>query len=87
MVHGRFLIAALLPISAGVSGLVGQSPSPAEGGEQSVTLSEAIRLSERVQPAVVRAAAGVQTAGAQRRSAWGAFLPTVSANSSASLTP
>ena len=47
-----------------------------------VTLADALRLAERVQPDVVRAAAGVRTAGAQRRNAWGAFLPTLSANSS-----
>lgn len=72
-----------------LSGLI---PGPAEAqslprtepGKRSVTLAEAIRLSERVQPDVVRAAAGVRTAGAQRRNAWGAFLPTVSATSSAS---
>jgi outer membrane protein len=75
MVHRRFMIAAVLEMSAGISGLAGQ---------QSVTLAEAIRLSERAQPDVIRAAAGVRTAGAQRRSAWGAFLPTVSAGSSAS---
>jgi outer membrane protein len=48
-----------------------------------VTLVEALRLSERVQPDVVRAAAGLKTAGAQRRNAWGAFLPSLSATSSA----
>jgi outer membrane protein len=80
MVHGRFLIAALLQTSAGFSSLVAQS-APQAG---SVTLAEAIRLSERVQPDVIRATADVRTAGASRRSAWGAFLPTVSASSSAS---
>jgi outer membrane protein len=49
-----------------------------------VTLAEAIRLAERTQPAVVQAQGQVQTAAAQRRSAWGAFLPTVTAGSSAS---
>jgi outer membrane protein len=49
-----------------------------------VTLADAIRLSERVQPDVIRAAADVRTAGARRRSAWGAFLPSLSATSSAS---
>src|SRR5918998_325906 len=49
-----------------------------------VTLPEAIRRAERVQPDVVRASADVRTAGARRRSAWGAFLPTVTASSSAS---
>ena len=40
-----------------------------------VTLPDAIRLAERTQPGVVQAQAGVRTAAAQRRSAWGAFLP------------
>lgn len=51
---------------------------------RTVTLAEAIRLSERVQPDVVRAAAQVRTAGARRRNAWGAFLPSLTATSSAS---
>jgi outer membrane protein len=55
----------------------------ASAQERVVTLAEALRLSERVQPAVVRAEAGMRTAGAQRRSAWGSFLPSVSASSSA----
>ena len=40
-------------------------------------------LSERVQPDVVRASSAIRTAGAQRRNAWGSFLPTLTANSSA----
>ena len=52
--------------------------------ERTVTLAEAIQLAERTQPAVVQAQGGVQTAAAQRRSAWGTFLPTVTASSSAS---
>ena len=52
--------------------------------DRTVTLAEAIRLAERTQPGVVQAQGQVQTAAAQRRSAWGAFLPTVSASSSAS---
>jgi outer membrane protein TolC len=51
---------------------------------RSVTLEEAIRRAERVQPGVIRAGAEVQTAGARRRSAWGAYLPTLSSSSSAS---
>ena len=64
-------------------GLAGLSPE-LRGQERSVTLAEAIRLSERVQPSVVRAAGDLETAAAQRRSAWGAYLPTLSAGSSAS---
>jgi outer membrane protein TolC len=55
-----------------------------DGQERSVTLADAIRLSERVQPTVVRAAGDVETAAVQRRSAWGGYLPSLSANSSAS---
>jgi outer membrane protein TolC len=84
MVHRRFLIAALLQVSAGISGVAAHSLPQAEQGDRSVSLAEAIRRSERVQPDVVGAAADVRTAGARRRSAWGAFLPTLSASSSAS---
>jgi outer membrane protein len=58
--------------------------SPLAAQERTVTLPEAIRLAERTQPAVVQARAGVATAAAQRRNAWGAFLPSVTAGSSAS---
>jgi len=56
----------------------------ASAQERSVTLAEAIRRSAQVQPDVIRAAGDVRTAGARRRSAWGAFLPSLSASSSAS---
>src|SRR5437762_826614 len=52
--------------------------------DSSVTLGEAIRLAERTQPGVIQAQGQVETAAAQRRSAWGAFLPSVTASSSAS---
>jgi outer membrane protein len=58
--------------------------SPLAAQERTVTLPEAIRLAERTHPAVVQARAGVTTAAAQRRNAWGAFLPSVTAGSSAS---
>jgi outer membrane protein len=68
-------------------GLIGAFLICAEGlraQQPVVTLAEAIRRAERVQPDVVRAAADVRTAGARHRTAWGAFLPTLSASSSAS---
>ena len=74
----QYRVAVLL-----VLGLAGMSPA-LHGQERSVTLPDAIRLSERVQPDVVRAAGDIQTAAAQRRSAWGSYLPTLSATSSAS---
>jgi outer membrane protein len=70
------LVLSLSLFVVSASQLVGQQPE--------VTLAEAIRLAERVQPDVVRAQADVRTAGAQRRNAWGAFLPTLTASSSAS---
>ena len=83
MMPGRFLPVLLLT-SAGIPGLGAQTPSADGTAQRSVTLAEALRLSQRVQPDVIRASADVRTAGARRRTAWGAFLPTVSASSSAS---
>lgn len=61
------------------------TPGLAQTPDQpAVTLAEAIRRAERVQPAVIRASADVRTAAAQGRSAWGAYLPRISASSSGS---
>src|SRR5690242_12587706 len=54
-----------------------------EAQEPSITLAEAIRLAEQVQPDVVRASSAVRTAGAQQRTAWGSFLPNLSVSSTA----
>ena len=62
--------------------VVGSSDAMAQA--RTITLEEAIRLSERVQPDVVRATGAVATAAAQRRNAWGAYLPSLTASSSAS---
>ncbi len=74
---GRFLVLTSLLTVARVAGASAQEP-PA------VTLPEAIRRAERVQPAMIRASADVRTAGAQRRSALGAYLPRITAASSGS---
>ena len=58
--------------------------SRVQAQQRAVTLADAVRLSERVQPLVVRAAGDLETAAAQRRSAWGAYLPSLTASSSAS---
>jgi outer membrane protein TolC len=71
-------VAALLLL-----GLAGLSPR-LWGQARVVSLADAIRLSERVQPLVVRATGDLETAAAQRRSAWGAYLPSLTASSSAS---
>ncbi|MGN6393789.1 MAG: TolC family protein [Gemmatimonadales bacterium] len=59
-------------------------PLPLAAQERAVSLTEAIRLAERTQPDVIQAQREVETAGAERRNAWGNFLPTLNANSSAS---
>jgi outer membrane protein len=58
--------------------------APLRAQDRVVTLPEAIRLAERTQPSMVQAEAGVRTAAAQRRNAWGSFLPSLTAGSSAS---
>src|SRR5215207_5136277 len=57
---------------------------PLRAQERLVTLADAIKLAERAQPSMVQAQGAVRTAAAQRRNAWGTFLPSVSASSSAS---
>jgi outer membrane protein len=76
MVQRRLLLAALMLSPPGAGAAAAQVPT--------ITLAEAIRRADRVQPAMVRAAADVRTAEARRRSAWGNYLPTLSASSSAS---
>ena len=74
--HRPILIASLVMALLGWRVADAQTPA--------VTLAEAIRRAERIQPAMVRASADIRTAGAQRRSALGAYLPRLSASSSAS---
>lgn len=54
---------------------------PASAQERGVTLDEARRLAERVQPNVVQALGAVRNAEAQVRSAKGAYLPNLNASS------
>ena len=78
MLSRSILLAALIATPG-----LAQTPDPLTVSP-AVTLAEAIRRAERVQPAVIRASADVRTAAAQRRSAWGAYLPKISASSSGS---
>ncbi len=61
-------------VATGLALLLGQS---LRAQTPSVTLEEAIRLAEQVQPSVVQARGQVQTAGAELRNAKGAYLPTL----------
>jgi outer membrane protein len=74
-VRARRFLAALLLLPAA---LAAQTPGPAPA----VTLADAIRLAEKVQPRVVQAEGNVRTADARVRSAKGAFLPNLNLNSS-----
>jgi outer membrane protein TolC len=51
-----------------------------------ITLAEAVRRALDVQPAMVQARGDVRNAGASKRSALGAYLPTVSTSASSSRT-
>ena len=58
-------------------------PARLAGQQLEVTLSEAIARALTLQPAMVEARGAVRNAGASERSAWGAFLPTVTTSASA----
>jgi len=68
-----------LAMAVPAEGQQGQAPQHLE-----VTLTEAIQRALQVQPAMVAARGEQRNAGAQRRAAYGAFLPTLTLTSSAS---
>jgi outer membrane protein TolC len=57
-------------------------PAPAAAQQVEVTLTEAVRRALEVQPAIVQARGDQRNARAGQRSAFGAFLPTVSVGGS-----
>jgi outer membrane protein TolC len=62
--------------------LLALAASPVGAQIPTVTLDEAVRRAQQVQPNVVQARGSVRNAEAQVRSAKGAYLPSLSANSS-----
>ena len=56
---------------------------PLPGQERTVTLAEAISMAQRVQPTVVQARGALAVAGSDVRSAYSAFLPSLSGNAGA----
>ncbi|NNG17890.1 MAG: TolC family protein [Gemmatimonadales bacterium] len=60
--------------------------APVGAQERTVSLADAIRLAEQVQPSIVRANADITNAGAQKRTAIGAFLPSLTASTTGSQT-
>lgn len=91
--------AAAASLAAGVAGLaLGPAAAAAQtvpadtvrvtapGAEPRITLDEAVRRSLEASPAVVQGAGAVRSATAAERSAQGAFLPTLSASASSTLS-
>src|SRR5262245_48296588 len=77
-----YTVGVLLGIqSAGVATLAAQEAQIPQ--IPTVTLDEAVRRAQEALPNVVQARSSVRTAEAQVRSAKGAYLPNLSANSSA----
>ena len=70
-------------VIAGVLSALARSGLPAQQAPREVTLAEAVRRALVVQPAVIQAQGTATTAGWQKATAYGAFLPTVTFNSSA----
>jgi outer membrane protein TolC len=71
---------AVLSVATGLAAATG---APLAAQQLEVTLPEAVRRALDVQPAVVQARGGVTNAEWQKRAADGAFLPSVTFNSSA----
>ncbi len=95
MKAGRYRVALLaLSISAATASLAaGQEPGPAlvdslsVPGGRAIGLDEAITMAQRIQPTMVRAMSGVNSAEHQKRSASvGSWLPSISASSSGAST-
>jgi len=59
-----------------------QPPAPGQQAQLEVTLNEAIQRALQVQPAMIQARGEQRNAGASKRSAYGAFIPSVSVGAS-----
>ncbi|MDQ8160966.1 MAG: TolC family protein [Gemmatimonadota bacterium] len=82
LILGAVLVAAPLrekPLGA-------QPLTVADDGARPITLAEAIQMAQRNSPAVVQARGLERTAGAARRAALGAYLPSLNLNGSSSRT-
>jgi outer membrane protein TolC len=75
------LAAAPLAAQAPADTAVPRTIAPAA---DQLTLADALERALRVQPATVQARGNLRNAGAQQRSAYGAFLPNINASSNAS---
>src|SRR5205823_12180376 len=83
VMRGHGIVAAVVSAIVATELAAQQAPVVPQAPLQ-VTLQEAVRRALDVQPDMVQARGTVRNAGASGRSAWGAFLPTVTTNASAS---
>ncbi|HEV2670159.1 MAG TPA: TolC family protein [Gemmatimonadales bacterium] len=73
----------ILAVVCATTGVAQQTQQPAAPRQYEVTLSEAIQRSLDVQPAMIQARGDQRNAGASKRTAYGAFIPSVTLGSSA----
>ncbi len=85
---GRALIlgAVLVAAPLGKKPLGAQPLTVADDGARPISLAEAIQMAQRNSPAVVQARGLERTAGAARRAALGAYMPSLNLNGSSSRT-
>src|SRR5258705_3308612 len=79
----RLAWAGILLITAASAGSAQQAPAVAPP-QLEVTLNEAIERSLQVQPAMIQARGDQRNAGASKRSAYGAFIPSVTVGAASS---
>ncbi len=82
LIVGAVLVAAPL----GKKPLSAQPLTVADDGARPISLADAIQMAQRNSPAVVQARGLERTAGAARRAALGAYLPSLNLNGSSSRT-
>jgi outer membrane protein TolC len=70
----------LLALAAAAAILAAGRPAAAQAGGRPLTLAEAASTAQEHNPAYRKAMADLQVAAAERRRAWGAFLPSVTAS-------
>src|SRR5205823_13187619 len=81
----RAVLAGIVSAFVSTSVAAQQKPAAGQPAQLQVSLAEAVRRALDVQPSIVQARGDVRTAGADERSAAGAFLPAITASGSSTL--
>ncbi len=77
---GLALLLAIAPLAAASAQVRSGTTDSVSAGTQPVTLAEAIRLAQENAPAAIAARGSVTSGRAELRAAYGAFLPSITAN-------